>query len=328
MSHLRQTTRLLAVLGMVSLVLLATTSAAPDAGASQLYSVTTGAYNGTRNAAAAAKNEKTCPGLTQNRLAAMMLAIPVWEIAGGSASYDSSPMVLSRWDGWSNPNNRPLYSHTEYPSYKRAHWNPGVGLWQLDTWGDTLDLNHAQRANTSTGGLRVARYLRDGYCAGTSTLKARFNGNWFGCRTDKCWNTYNAIYNATNDSLNVTLTSGSEWDGGVKTRSCRWGSSGTSFTCYLYDVNLHQGQMDTVDPNGDGARTPLAIQFLSLTTNSIKRAAWLQGSSGYDKEIVKAVRTTEGARNSSLYNNGWYDGTTLEVFKCSGSTCWWATWGP
>jgi hypothetical protein len=29
------------------------------------------------------------------------------------------------------------------------------------------------------------------------------------------------------------------------------------------------------DLNGDGSRTPMAIQFLSFTTGSYKRAAWL-----------------------------------------------------
>jgi len=316
--------------GLVALLcslLAGTTVGAPPAEAVTYYHVTTGAYNGTRYAASAAINESTCSGLTTNKLAAMMLAIPVWEIAGGSSTYDASPMVLSRWDGWSNSANHSLYSHTEYSHYKRAHWNPGVGLWQLDTWSASLDLNHAQRASTSTGGLRVARYLRDGYCAGTSTLKARFNGNWYACRTDKCWNTYNAIYHDSNDSLYVTLTSGTDWDGGVQSRLCRWGT-GSSWTCYLYDVQLHQGQMDMSDPNGDGSRTPLAIQFLSFTTSSIKRAVWLRGSSGYDKEIIKAVRTSEGARQSSLYDNGWYDWTTLQVHDCLGGDCWWSTWGP
>lgn len=326
MNGFRHAAKLGAVLLMVGATLVGATGRAPEAEAVTWYSVTTGAYNGTRSAALTAVNERSCSGLTRNRLAAMMFAIPVWEIAGGSASYSSSPMVLSRWDGWSNPNNRELYSHTEYPSYKRAHWNPGVGLWQLDTWGDTLDLNHGQRAHTRTGGLRVARYLRDGYCAGTSTLKSRFNNNWFACRWDKCWNTYNAIYKDNTDGLYVTKTSGGQWDGGVVSRSCRWGT-GSSWTCYLYDVELHQGSMDMNDPNGDGARTPLAIEFLSFTTSNVKRAAWLRGSSGYNKEIVKAVRTTEGARNSSLYGDGWYDGTSLQVWKCT-SSCWWSTWGP
>ncbi|MDJ0770727.1 MAG: hypothetical protein QNJ12_18180 [Ilumatobacter sp.] len=296
--------------------------------AATTYNVTTGAYNGTRSAASTVVGEWTCSGLTTNRLAAIMLSIPVWEIAGGSSSTSSSPMTLSRWDGWSSSKNRPLYSHTEYPSYKRAHWNPGVGLWQLDTWAATLHLNHGQRANARTGGLEVARYLRDGYCSGTSTLKSRLNGNWFGCRTDKCYNTYLSMYNSSNDSLRVNKTSGSQYDGGVTNRSCRWGS-GSSWTCYYYNTNAYEGYMDVTDPNGDGARTPLAAPFLSFTTSNIKRAAWLRGSTGYDKEIVKAARTTENARYSSVYSstNGWYDWTSLQVWKCT-SSCWWSTWGP
>ncbi|MDH3301926.1 MAG: hypothetical protein OES24_15615 [Acidimicrobiia bacterium] len=293
--------------------------------AATTYKFTTGTYNGTRSAAQQAVGEKTCSGMSTNRLLALMLAVPVHEVGGGSSSYNPSPMVLSRWDGWSSSKNRSLYSHTEYGSYKRAHWNPGVGLWQLDTWTDTVHLNHGQRANTKTGGIYVARYLRDGYCAGLSTLKRRLNSNWYACDQDKCYNTYVDMYNG--GSLKITKTSGSEWDGGVKSRSCRWGSSSSSWTCYHYDINNRQGSMDTNDLNGDGSRTPLADDFLSFTQASIKRAAWLRGSTGYDKEIVKAVRTSENARYSSLYTNGWYDGTSLQVFKCT-SSCWWSTWGP
>jgi len=216
-----------------------------------------------------------------------------------------------------------LYSHVEYPSYKRAHWNPGIGLWQLDTWPDTLHLNHGQRMNTKTGGVYVARYLRDGYCAGTTNIKNRLNNNWFACRWDKCWNTYNDMYVSSNDTLRVNRTTGNQWDGGVLSKRCRWGSRGTPFTCYWVNTNLREGWMDVSDPNGDRARTPLAAGFLSLTTGSNKRAAWLR-SSGVGKEIVKWVKTSQGARDV----NNWYDNTSLQVWKC-GSTgrCWWSTWG-
>ncbi len=49
-------------------------------------------------------------------------------------------MVLSRGDGWNRwftinyvkkEWNRNLYSRGTYDDEKRAHWNPGVGLWQL-----------------------------------------------------------------------------------------------------------------------------------------------------------------------------------------------------
>ncbi len=107
------------------------------------YSVTTGAYNGTRSAALTAINESGgCSGLTRNKLAALMLSIPVWEVAGGSRTTSVSPMTLSRWDGWSlRSANRNLYSHVEYSNYKRDHWNPALGIWQHDTCADTLKQN-------------------------------------------------------------------------------------------------------------------------------------------------------------------------------------------
>lgn len=288
------------------------------------YDVTEGAYNGTRHAAQRALNEGGgCSGLTQNKLVALMLSVPVWEVAGGARGRSVSPMTLSRWDGWSlRTENRRLYSHVEYPSFKRAHWNPGIGMWQLDTWSSTLHLNHGERMDTNAGGIAVARYLRDGYCAGTTTVKSRLNNNWFACRWDKCWNTFNDMYIDASDSLDVNRTAGSEWDGGVSRRSCRWGS-GNSFACFWVNTNLRQGWMDTSDPNGDGARTPLAAGFLALSTSSGRRyAIWLR-SSGLGKEIGKSVPTGQGARDG----DNWYDGSSLEVYKCGASSCWWSQWG-
>lgn len=180
-------------------------------------------------------------------------------------------------------------------------------------------LNHAQRANTSTGGLREARYLRDGYCAGSSTLKSCLNATWYPCRWDKCSNTHLSMYDSGSDTLHVALRSRSQWDGGVTTRSCRWGSYGPPCTCCLHDADVHEGLMDTLDPNGDGSRTPLAVAILSLTTSSIMRAAWLRSTTGYDIEIVKTVRTSKNAPYSTVYEST-YGCTRGRACRCTSAS--------
>jgi hypothetical protein len=158
---------------------------------------------------------------------------------------------------------------------------------------------------------------------------------WHACATDsgveRCWSTYNDMYVAGTDSLNVTLTAGNEWDGGVETRICRWGHSGPPFFCHLYDVGAAEGSLDANDPEGIEERTPLALPFLSMTTSNTKRAVWLRSTTGYDIEIVKAVPESVGARDSTLYGgDGWYNATGLQVLinSVGFTTWWWSSWGP
>lgn len=283
------------------------------------YSVTTGAYNGTVSAAKSVLREKSCSGLNWQKLTALSLAVAVWEGGGGSSSTDISPMILSRWDTWSGRSdgtNHYLYSFDNYGGDKRAHYNPGVGLWQLDTWADTAALNHRERALTSVGGKAVARYLRDGYCSGTNTLKRRLSGNWFACKNNKCYNTYLDMYN--NGNLRVNKTSGTEWDGGITSHRCRYGNSGSTFSCHWYNERKSQGFMDKQDVNGVGARSPLATAFLTFTRSNTKRSIWLR-SSGLGKEIRKTVDLNGSGRES----RDWAEGTSLQVWKNG----FWSTWG-
>jgi len=252
---------------------------------------------------------------------------------GGKKSLAPSPMVLSRWDGWSLSKNRPLYSFGTYSDNKRAHWNPGIGLWQLDTWDETLHLNHAERMNTYIGAEAVAERFNDAYCNGFTTggqtyygdaaVKKALYPNWFACKNNKCWNTfYNDIYQHSTDGINVNLVSGNDWDGGVVDHLCRWGSSGSTFQCYWINTNIAQGWMDTSDPFGNGARTPLAEGFLSFTRNNRKYAVWLNNS-GVGGEVVDRVSVSKNAR----YDAYWYQPTSLQVRICNGGSCAWSTQG-
>lgn len=311
----------LQVVALIALLLAQLVVTTSRADAANPYNVGTGPLAGTREAARIALNQRSCSGLTVNKLTAAMLSIPVHELLGGSRTLTPSPMTLSRWDGWSSEKNRPLYSHGTYRGYKRAHWNPGVGLWQLDTWSPSLHMNHGQRILTSRGGRPVARYLRDGFCNGT--IQSRLNNTWFACRWGKCWSTYREIYNFSNNTLNIDRNSSvSQWDGGVTSHQCRWGSSGSSFLCRYVNVNNIQGYADLSDPRGLESRTPLAKPFLSFSTSS-KYATWLRGSTGFDKEIVRWAPKDTNAR----WGGNWYDGTSLQVHKCGTSSCWWSTWG-
>ena len=279
-----------------------------------VYHVTKGAYDGILKSAqkaidgapTACVSESNTNRLTRNRLAAIMLSIPVWEGASGTKNKAVSPMILSRYD-----KNIKLYSNHTRTGYVRAFWNPGVGLWQLDHFTDeALAMSHAQRANTTEGGYEVAKALRDEYCedrASLIDLAVFLYDQWHGCKgilglkreerqrkkdNNKCLPEYNNLYKdfseTPKDTLNVRVIGNANeensksksmaWDqvdGGVLLRECRWEGE-KPFHCHLYDMDLSQGLVIDHDPDttkGSGL-SPLAGAFLSFRDNNTKFAVW------------------------------------------------------
>ena len=304
--------------------------------------------------------------LTVTRLAAMMLAIPAHEVIS-SLSQGASPMTLSRADTWNTleeERNKGLYSHNNWArddGYERAHWNPGVGIWQIDETFTETKFNHAERANTAIGGLLVAKRLRDFYCTGRTSaashaqLKIALMKNWYGCWEEvteegeteveiivhKCYETYMKIFvpgvssgsEPKPEALRVIQNPGSDIDGGVQDRKCRWGPSGKIFKCYLYNVDkaagFREGYLPDRTPEGNGKDlpTPLAAPFISFTDpyTDIRYAVFPRSTALYgihDKTIIKAAATDTNARDSKLgpNNNGWYNNTVngkaLYVTNC------------
>lgn len=125
------------------------------------------------------------------------------------------------------------------------------------------------------------------------------------------------------EALRVIQNNGSDIDGGVQDRSCRWGPSGKVFNCYLYNVDKSAGfrEGDMIDygqpkGNGKGRPTPLAAPFISFTDpyTDIRYAVFPRSTALYgihDKTIIKAAATDTNARDSELGpdNNGWYNNT-------------------
>ena len=328
----------------------------------KVYSFTEATIVGVRRAARVAMMERgssvSCmtpenDPVTANMLAALMLSIPVHELAGGSHDYSPSPMTLSRWDHWNKELeinwkkrddwNHPLYSLKERWMQPRAHWSPGVGLWQLDRWPKTIDLNHAERANVETGGKKVAEHFLDGLCKPDPLYNF---GPWVACwSSSRCIDTYRDIYDEKRDSLFVKPTAGSSPDGGIQTRHCKWDVGGEIIQCYLYDMRRAEGTADRRYPDGytpDSAwrkehnseqhgphpnRTPLPAPFVSFTDDGAKYAVFSSESTGYDVTLIRAVPTGVEARLSTLGpdNNGWFTNTVddmelfMETCKVSGA---------
>ena len=225
----------------------------------------------------------------------------------------------------SDSHNLMLHSHMTLSGYKRAHWNPGVGLWQLDNFTlpiagvDALIYGHAERADVNKGGFEVAEYMRYQYCIGMNPFD-----RWFGCLHNRCQTTHNDRYDATSNSVQVEIVEGlTDPTGGVEERLCRWGTTGMKMVCYLYDLGLKEGfVMNNCCPfggSGVNAYTPEAAPFISFTDTGTqtKYAVWPKawpstglvwptttaaGSGEAAKTIIRAVRENENARFSP-YND-------------------------
>ena len=259
--------------------------------------------------------------IDKTKLAAAMLSILPGEAYGATTpSSAPSPMILSRGDNLTHQQypktgggmaslNLRTYSHIEEASYKRAHWSPGVGLWQLDWSTSTITLNHAQRADITKGGKAVASLLLRWHCSDTTDdggLKYILDDQWHACKAkrkiilndegeeeeieikDICHKRFiqdsDSIYK--NGSLNVHAVELSsqdvaldQVDGGVHERLCRWTSDESPMPCYVYDTGDPQGFV--IDGSPDGPKginpyTPYPSAFISLTDPVIKTkyAVW------------------------------------------------------
>ena len=239
--------------------------------------------------------------VTKERLAAMMLSIPVRELSSDAPS----PMTLSRWDnlyhqkqihnGKERSLNERLFAYMEprvepyrdNEENRGAHWSTGTGLWQLDKFNEkTKAMNHAERADIRVGGLEVATFLLSRYCSDVANdmgLKRAYE-RWNDCNDeapDECYDSYigttDSIY--ISNTLNIRLSSLDEVDGGVQERTCRWASNKLPMSCYLYDLERGEGhtsdyqfvytkkneKTDQFEINWATSTTPLPMAFLSFT---------------------------------------------------------------
>ena len=259
--------------------------------------------------------------LTRNRLAAILLSIPVHELAGGGTAA-VSPLALSRSDNLGvQYNSLKLYSHRTPTGYERAFWNPGVGLWQIDNNEVLRVLNHVERADPVTAGIKVAEVIAAKYCdAGENYYKG-----WVACGGggQVCKRTHLDLHSGTvlsegTDLLNVRAVDPPA-SGGITERRCRWGGSGEEFDCFVYDPrDIWPAGFLTGSPGGTGSQfsvshlTPLSTPFVSFTHegSQTRYAVWPSVCTGYGATVIRAVPKAGEARLSPVFNLNMYSGGT------------------
>jgi hypothetical protein len=236
---------------------------------------------------------KAC-GLSRDQLAAMMMA-PIYPETGASGEQAPSPMTLSRWDTQSA-----LWAFGDRNTpYQRAFWHPGVGMWQFDSAGG-WNLTAANAISTGTSAQQAAATMAQRWCANPS--RSYVWGPWYGCAGGVCESIYHNIFDGTY-LRNITLDPAVTRDGGMETRSCRFGSS--IVTCHLVDPAHAQGAKGWASP-GAGP-TPISAPFYVLNVGGREMRVWLRVDTGYAVNVSADKPVTANARTSLQ----WSTSTTL-----------------
>ncbi|WP_419554772.1 hypothetical protein [Candidatus Poriferisodalis sp.] len=330
-----------------------------ETGRGRKYPVTLGTLWGVKKVAKDARDAymNPSPGTTRactptaNRIAAIMLSIPLFEVPNIEANTylrhpARSPMALSRWDR----DHSALYSNNDKTGGPaRAFWNPGVGLWQLDDrwWHDggwyVRHLGHGERAEIHIGGRAVADYLAESLCAvsdrGMEAAVKSALDPWLACvdkdmtpREHRCYEwSYLKLWVKATDDLHVTSYStgypGGTLDyrsdfstsGGLSRLKCRWGTSGVPFSCWFYDTDNPEGWMLDEDPAAaTTSQSPLAAPFMSFVEDGHRFAVYPESFLGTQTTLIKAVPVATNVRHTtaSSWTPDRYSSQVLQVEIC------------
>lgn len=259
--------------------------------------------------------------ITANKLTAMVLAV-TWPETSGGLSYTPSPMTLSRADGghnklWSFENTS---SSTSSNSYIQAHFNPGVGIWQLDTKGLGKGIAAHQAINVKTAAPIAIHemYTRWNGTSGTEATKRAYAWKpWYACGStgSNCETIYNTIL--TNNTLNITEDNTVTSLGGMEVKSCSLGISTPpyviSFSCYKINPTVAQGHKGSWQSTINGNFTastpinPLSKTFISFLYGSSEKRYWIKSDTGYANTVSVTRPTTQDSRT----HNSWAFSTDL-----------------
>ncbi len=255
---------------------------------------------------AAAGAQTKCDGLTQNQLAAMMLA-PTYPETGATGALSPSPMTLSRYDSVSvNSTNANLYFQGNVSTpFSRAFWNPGVGAWQFDSAGG-WNLSTAQEMSTDSAAATAAQVMATRWCNDTADVAnpaARRTAAWApwgGCATNgTCESIYQTIFDPA--TLHVATDASVTRFGGMVPRTCQI-AAGTSVFCVRVDPAQAQGNAAFAKPAF--GPTPISAPFYNYILAGREHRVWLKDDTGYPMTIDASLQIGHNARTSLTWTTG------------------------
>ncbi|OZM72073.1 hypothetical protein CFN78_16130 [Amycolatopsis antarctica] len=244
-------------------------------------------------AAAKAAPAAGCP-VTAAEATALTLA-PTWpEVASGSTE-PPSPMTLSRFD-----NQASLYDPEGRPG---LFFNPGIGMWQLDSAGLGADNTAFSAIDAVTAADKMAPYIVNKYCAGINggsapaAARATAWRDWHACDEGACEDTY------TRALAGVTPVAGVGRYGGAVPTTCTY--KGAQYPCLFVDPAKAQGANWWAQPGG--GRAPVPAPFHAFTYESggttFEVRYWLPEHSGAPTPVSVSRQFGTDARAELRWEN-------------------------
>lgn len=245
-------------------------------------------YSAAESAAADAAAAEDC-GLSAADATNLTLA-PTWPEVAGSGSAPA-PMTLSRYDdqtALADPQQRA----------DGLFFNPGVGIWQLDSAGLGSQETAATAVDSQSAAKTAAAHIVGEYCdsaaGGASAAKSRAAAwsAWHACDEGACEDIYQRL--ATDG---VTKVDSVGRYGGGEPRKCTF--EGATYDCLYIDPHAAEGEDAWLSP--DFGPAPVPAPFYAFTYSSgggeYEVRYWLKGDSGADTDVSASRKLGTDARS-------------------------------
>ncbi|MBE9376263.1 hypothetical protein IQ251_17575 [Saccharopolyspora sp. HNM0983] len=248
-----------------------------------------------RAAAEDAAAEASC-GLDASEVTDLTLA-PTWpEVSGDGEA--PSPMTLSRYDDQSSlldPQQRA----------EGLFFNPGVGIWQLDSAGMGAQDTAASAVDTGSAAQRVAPQIVQRYCSavagGSAEQQARAAAwqPWHACDEGACEDIYQRLTSeGVTEDPNVTRY------GGAEQRTCSY--EGAEYDCLYIDPDAAQGENSWSEPGFGPAPVPAPFYSFEHTEGGTTYEVryWAAEDSGASTDVSALRPLGTDARGGLTWSSG------------------------
>ncbi|GGI72727.1 hypothetical protein GCM10011581_07100 [Saccharopolyspora subtropica] len=249
-------------------------------------------YAAVQSAAKAAAEQADC---TISATDATYLTVsPTWpEVAGSGQA--PSPMTLSRYDD----------QNSLADPEKRAEglfFNPGVGMWQLDSAGLGAKETAATAIDSTSAARKVASHIVGRYCravsGGSSAKQARAAAwrDWHACDGGACESIYQRLKrDGVTEDTSVTRY------GGAEPRTCRYET--VEYDCLYVDPAKAQGEDAWTAPDFGPAPVPAPFYVFTYAEGGMNYEVryWLKADSGADTDVSASRELGVNARTELFW---------------------------
>ncbi|RRO12607.1 hypothetical protein EIL87_23125 [Saccharopolyspora rhizosphaerae] len=245
-------------------------------------------YAAVESAASSAASDAGC-SISATAATHLTLA-PTWpEVAPSGES--PSPMTLSRYDdqtSLADPEQRA----------EGLFFNPGVGIWQLDSAGLGAEETAATAIDSSSAAATMAPHMVDEYCSaidgGSSEAEARAAAwrPWHACDSGACEDVYQRL-----SSDGVTKDDEVDRYGGAEMRECTF--EGATYDCLYVDPSAAQGEDAWTSPDYGPAPLPSPFYAFTYSEGGVDHEVryWLKGDSGASTDVSASRELGVDARS-------------------------------